>query len=304
MPAQLRIVAVVVTFNRRELVLRLLARLGESTVRPDEVIVVDNASSDGTPQAIATGEWSLPVKVVALPTNTGGAGGFRAGVLAAMDAGADALWLMDDDGTPASDCLATLLPRLRDHDFVGPLVVDEADPQRLVFPIRRPGTARALSTVAAATPDASGLIRDVVIPFNGVLFTRALVEEIGAPRADFFIWGDDVEYLWRAQRSGARIATVTDARFTHPSVGDLGTPMIGGQTYNHSPSDLKAYCMARNNWVNLRTYRGRAHALAFVLKTIWFYLLTRPDLARLRLMLGGILAGIRGDFTGHRRYLA
>ena len=75
------------------------------------------------------------------------------------------------------------------------------------------------------------------------------------------------------------MATVVDAVVRHPSVGELGTPMAFGRTtYNHSPSDLKHYCMARNNLVNLRTYRGPLHAAAFVAKTVWFYAFTRPSL--------------------------
>ena len=45
---------------------------------------------------------------------------------------------MDDDGTPAADCLESLLPHLDTHDFLGPAVVAEDDPGRLCFPIRRP----------------------------------------------------------------------------------------------------------------------------------------------------------------------
>ena len=59
--------------------------------------------------------------------------------------------------------------------------------------------------------------------------------------------------------------------------------MFGRTTYNDSPSDLKHYCMARNNLVNLRDYRGPLHAAAFVVKTAWFYAFTRPSLSRLRL---------------------
>ena len=68
--------------------------------------------------------------------------------------------------------------------------------------------------------------------------------------------------------------------------------MFGRTTYNHSPSDLKHYCMARNNLVNLRDYRGRLHALAFVVKTVWFYTFTRPSPARLRLSAGAMRAGL------------
>ena len=100
------------------------------------------------------------------------------------------------------------------------------------------------------------------------------------------------------------LGSVVAARFLHPATDDLGTPMAFGRTtYNHSPSDLKHYCMARNNLVNLREYRGWAHAGMFVAKTVWFYAVTKPSAARLRLSAQAMLAGLRGDFTGHRRFL-
>jgi rhamnopyranosyl-N-acetylglucosaminyl-diphospho-decaprenol beta-1,3/1,4-galactofuranosyltransferase len=130
------------------------------------------------------------------------------------------------------------------------------------------------------------------------------VERIGLPRQEFFIWGDDHEYRLRAERAGARIATVVDAHVRHPSVGALGTPMAFGRTtYNHTPSDLKHYCMARNNLVNLREYGGPLHAAAFVAKTLWFYTFTRRDAGRIRLSVRAWRDALRGDFTGHRRFL-
>ena len=311
-----RIVAVVVTYNRRTLLGRLLNVL-RHTRGLQEIVVVDNASTDGTaewlaglgataapaPRAVAT---LVPVHVVALAANTGGAGGFHTGLATALDRGADLVWLMDDDGVPAEGCLARLLEH-QDLDFWGPSVLAEQDPSRLCFPIRLPGRASVVHRMrdVEAAADTDGLIEDVVIPFNGVLVTRALVERIGTPREEFFIWGDDVEYLLRARRAGARIATVVDAQFLHPATDDLGTPMMFGRsTYNHTPSDLKHYCMARNNTVNLRDYKGWLAVLAFLVKTVWFYLFTRRDLRRIRLSAEAVRAGLRGDFTGHRRFLA
>ena len=299
-----------VTFNRLELLQRLLERL-DVVDGLDEVIVIDNASTDGTSQWLAgldgaeePGQRQVPVIAHTLVRNSGGAGGFHDGLELAIERGADLVWLMDDDGMPDPECLSLLLKQ-SDLDFWGPLVVDEGDPGRLVFPIRLPGRSKVVHQLAdVEAASTGGLIRDIVIPFNGVLVTRELVEQIGYPRAEFFIWGDDHEYRLRAEKAGARIATVVGAQVRHPAVGDLGTPMAWGRaTYNHTPSDLKHYCMARNNLLNLRDYRGWPFALAFVAKTLWFYLLTKPEPKRIWLSMQAWWAAIRGDFSGHERFL-
>ena len=198
-----RIVAVVVTFNRLEMLQRQLQRLAELP-ELDEVLVVDNASTDGT------GEWlrSQPVTAETLATNTGGAGGFSHGLERAIGSGADLVWLMDDDGLPEPDCLTLLLERA-DLDFWGPAVLAAQDPGRLCFPIRLPGGSTVVHEMAEVEKAAvDGLIEGVLIPFNGVLVTRELVERIGLPREEFFIWGDDHEYRLRAEEAGARVATV------------------------------------------------------------------------------------------------
>lgn len=300
-----RVAAVVVTWNRRALLERLLGALDGGTVRPDVVVVVDNASTDGTLEWLARRSGDVPVVVHPLAENTGGAGGFNAGIRRAWNEGADLLWLMDDDGFPEPDCLATLLTRAGTLDFWGPVVVAEHARQLLAFPIRVPGTARILRSVDDVTRAATrGLLPDVVVPFNGVLVTAELVERIGLPRAEFFIWGDDVEYLWRARRLGARTGTLASARFRHPATDTLGSPtLFGRSTYNHSDSDLKHYCLVRNNVTNLREYRGAAAVMAFLLKTVWFYSVTRPSPTRLRLSASAVVAATRGRFDGHRRWL-
>lgn len=303
--AALDVAAVVVTFNRLPLLQRLVRQLLTLDAL-DTILVVDNASTDGTGEWLAEMSASKRrVQYRTLDTNRGGAGGFQAGLQWAHDLGAELAWLMDDDGLPTDDCLDLLLAHRGDFDFWGPAVLAEQRPSELCFPIRLPGTATVARTLdELERVSVKGIVRDVVIPFNGVLVTRDLVDRIGSVRAEFFIWGDDVEYLWRARDAGARVATVVTAHFHHPATDDLGTPMLAGRTtYNHSPSDLKHYCMARNNTVNLLTHRGPLHAAAFWAKTAWFYSFVRPSPARLALSAEAIWAGLKGDFDGHQRFL-
>ena len=99
-----RVVAVVVTYNRRDLLLESLAAVLGAEPAPDAVIVVDNASTDGTaddgPRAA-----SPPCGWPRLQRNTGGAGGFAYGLALALADGADLVWLMDDDTVPEPGAL-------------------------------------------------------------------------------------------------------------------------------------------------------------------------------------------------------
>ena len=149
------------TYNRITLLRRLVERLREvaATGLLAEILVVDNASTDGT------GAWLAQQPDLVsrtLETNSGGAGGFDAGLAWAMERGADLAWLMDDDGVPERDCLARLLEH-DDLDFWGPAVLAEQDPGRLCFPIRLPGGTRVVHAMreveaAALSPDRKSVV--------------------------------------------------------------------------------------------------------------------------------------------------
>ena len=101
------VVAVVVTWNRRDLLVECLAALRAQTLPPTHLVVVDNASTDGTAELLAA---EPGLEVVTLSANTGGAGGFAAGIELALTFGPDLVWLLDDDTVPtgtAAERLAT-----------------------------------------------------------------------------------------------------------------------------------------------------------------------------------------------------
>src|SRR4051794_14082867 len=109
--ASARVVAVVVTHNRKELLLSCLEALAQQRSPVAAVVIVDTASTDGTADALRSAGVAgrLPVRLVRLARNGGGAEGFHYGIAAALEQRSDWLWLMDDDCEPRPDTLEQLL---------------------------------------------------------------------------------------------------------------------------------------------------------------------------------------------------
>lgn len=306
--SNIKICAVVVTFNRKELLLRTLSSLYNQTLPLHSIVVIDNASIDGTSDFLQHLGYLDRSNFLyyKLASNTGGAGGFYEGTKIAHESDVDWIWLMDDDGYPPKTCLKTLLEYQDRYDFYGPLVLSDQDQATLSFPITLPHSKiiiRNKSQLTAVRLD-NNVLSDILIPFNGVLLRSALASKIGYPLAKFFIWGDDVEYTKRAKKFGARIATITNIEFYHPTAPSLGTPMFFGRMqFNNTDSKLKLYCLCRNNTANLKKYHSSAHALLFGIKTIWFYSFTRPSLMKLRFCLRGLYDGWIDDFSKHHQFI-
>ena len=101
----MNIIAVVVTYNRMELLKRNIRCLQQN--KPiSSIVIVNNGSTDGTTEWLAAQEGLTVIN----QTNVGGAGGFYTGIQYAYQAGADWIWCMDDDVFPRADCLEQLLP--------------------------------------------------------------------------------------------------------------------------------------------------------------------------------------------------
>ena len=209
-----RVCAVVVTWNRRELLSRCLRAL-QSQIGPDDVIlVVNNASTDGTREMLGTNFPSI--QALHLEDNTGGAGGFHTGAKWAFESGFEYAWLMDDDGMPGEGCLDALL--------------EHATPERVTIPAQQEDNGRVYGFLAwhrGHNVGAREVTQEIVaenkpvagrftFTFVGPLVGRGVVEAIGLPNADFFIWFDDFEYSLRihANKSLQTIA-IPSARFRH-----------------------------------------------------------------------------------------
>jgi rhamnopyranosyl-N-acetylglucosaminyl-diphospho-decaprenol beta-1,3/1,4-galactofuranosyltransferase len=198
-----RVAAVVVTYNRRRLLLESLAAVAAQARPADRVIVVDNASTDES--AAAVREQFPDVTLEQLARNTGGAGGFAFGMALALAGDADLIWLMDDDTVPEPGALAALLAA-RDRHPGGPpaliasrVVWTDGRPHPMntprVKPFARPAERRA-DAAAGGVPIRSA-------SFVSVLVDAGLAARRGLPRADYFLWNDDFEFTTRLLRGQA-----------------------------------------------------------------------------------------------------
>jgi rhamnopyranosyl-N-acetylglucosaminyl-diphospho-decaprenol beta-1,3/1,4-galactofuranosyltransferase len=230
--------AIVVTFKRlHQLQITLPALLAEDV---DHIVVVDNASTDDTGTWLAA-QASDRVRIVSLDTNTGGAGGFEAGMdYARKTLDPDWVVLMDDDARPQPGALARFrseTPKLEsDFPNLGIVVAAVFYPNGTLCEMNRPsrnpfwnlglfaktlikGTRSGFHlTDAEFAPDAPAIPIDVA-SFVGYFVHRRAWEKSGLPEGGLFIYGDDVLYSLRLRRAGFTMAFAPMIRFTH----DCGT---------------------------------------------------------------------------------
>jgi len=236
------------------------------------------------------------VRVLRQTRNLGGAGGYRAGMEAALRLGADWVWVMDDDGRPeGEDCLATLLSAAerRGAAMAAPLVLDVEDPARLSFPVR----VRGRTLFEAEPVRRHGEIEGFAHLFNGALIAAALLQRIGLPDPRFVIRGDEVEFLYRARRAGARIVLATGTAFLHPGSAAEIHPILGGAYYATLPVDEgKQFHQFRNRAWIFRHYGMWGWLAADVVRYGCLHLVERRDPRGFARWAGATLAGLRGGF--------
>jgi GT2 family glycosyltransferase len=198
-----RVAAVVVTYNRRDLLLEALAAIQAQTRAPSTVILVDNASDDGTADAVRA---KFPaVRLAGLARNYGGAGGFAYGMSLALADGADLIWLMDDDTVPEPGALAALLAARERHPAPPPALVAS----RVVWtdgrahPMNTPRTKPFAGKAERLAAAAAGCTPIRSASFVSVLVDAAEARRRGLPRADYFLWNDDFEFTTRLLRGNA-----------------------------------------------------------------------------------------------------
>lgn len=245
-PEHERVVAVVVAYNRQELLREVLDALRSQSRAVDLVLVIDNASTDASFEVARSAGGN--VEVVRLERNTGGAGGFAVGMaLALVSHRPTWLWLMDDDTVPSEGALEELLRTVAGTDYVvaGSRVVwTDGREHPMNSPRERPFARREERDAARR----AGGVAIRSTSFVSMLIRSDVVEQIGLPIADYFIWNDDFEYSTRALR-GRRGIHVPGSVVVHKTTAPASTDADPGARF---------YYEVRNKLWMLRASRSLA----------------------------------------------
>lgn len=294
------VASVTVAYNSAHVLPRQIDALLRQSRPLDEIVVVDNASSDGTPELLAR---RYPrVKVIKMSENVGAGGAVASGMAyAAMERKHDWVWIFDDDSIPRDDTLESLLNGLDTYtgcdDGIGLAASLAVHPESGTY-------YKPLFWRDGFVAVPAGMLRhpvffpDLVIT-SGCMVRREVVERIGVPRADFFMAFIDFEYCLRARKSGYKVAVVTGAKLDH-EVGHARTIRLPGFPKVwpiHAP--WHEYYMGRNlvyaAWHLYSNAKTKAFALRHLARHAVGVVLFSPDkIACLTKMAQGFADGRRG----------
>ncbi len=316
-----KICAVVVTYNRKELLLDCLTGLIEQTRPVDAIYIVDNFSNDGTPHILfkkgfiqelppeeLTEPWETTLQItldvhpvnihyLRLNENSGGAGGFYEGVKRAYEKGYDWMWLMDDDARPDRYALEALLGPLEENKQKNRCFVCLATDEKkttLSWGIGIIHNGKTYIFEQLKDLPSGQVLKAPWAAFIGFLIPREIIKKTGFPRREYFIWGDDVEYSLRICNSGYEIYYVKDSIIYHPVQEKIKIRFLGKEIILINAEDWKQYYGIRNDVYTL----SRQKKFIPMLKKILIYFLVWKvrgmQLKNLHFYVKGLFHGLIG----------
>lgn len=280
-------VAIVVTYNRKKLLKECIRNLQKQTQQVD-IIVIDNMSTDGTVDMLKPLIKNNSIIYHSTGKNIGGAGGFYEGIKLAYKLGYEYFWLMDDDCIPQSNSLRQLKiadKRLNGkYGFICSKVLwTNGDICLMNIP--------KLSLFKKVSDFHTSIVSVKMGTFVSFLTKRSVVEKVGLPIKEFFIWGDDVEYSQRISNNYP-CYLINDSTVIHKTKNNEGSN-IALDDYER----INRYKLAYRNEVVLYRKMGikgylyqftrlNLHAIRIIVKS------KNHKLLRLKTLISGTKNGI------------
>ncbi|MCO5250491.1 MAG: glycosyltransferase [Candidatus Kapabacteria bacterium] len=205
-----KVTAAVVTFNRLDLLKKVIGALREQSYKIDNIIIINNSSTDGTEDWLSLQKDLIVIK----QSNLGSSGGQYRAFKESESSDCDLIWIMDDDVVPEKDCLEKLIKHYKAGYVLFPLRLyrDKRPYLNDCIKLNLTNPFKHIWKRVVAESDFTNETIEVQGPtFEGPLFAKEVISKVGLPEKKFFIFADDTEYFLRAQRAGYKMLLVRDA---------------------------------------------------------------------------------------------
>lgn len=212
---------VIVNWNLKDDTLACVKSLLTAGAVPGQIIVVDNGSIDGSVQALKENHTN-DVHLIECAENLGFSQGNNLGIQHALQGQAGWVLLINNDTLVEPsflDQLELVAESHPDTSLIGPLIFYFDDPERIWYLGDRliPGT---LATYSLYRDQLMPLSLPTILPVDfitgcAMLVKRQVFEQVGLLDPALFMYGEDVDFCWRARRAGFRLAVVPHAKVWH-----------------------------------------------------------------------------------------
>ena len=199
--------AVIVTYNRLTLLKECVDAYLNQTRIPDYIIIIDNASTDGTKEYLDSIKNDKLI-VIHKNENTGGSGGFYTGFEEAMKTDAEWIWVADDDAVPNLDVFEKAEKHLNEMSgkTISAICTQVQTNNTPDLTHRRNISLSNLKVIE--TPIEASKYNDLYFncdesSYVGSIINVQTLKKVGITERDFFIWYDDTEHFWRLKKEGA-----------------------------------------------------------------------------------------------------
>lgn len=252
--------ALVGASQRADSLLDVLTALDRQTRRPDGILIIESAAAPGVLAAIDAFRGDRPdVEVLSLGRNGGSAGTFAAGLTALAARDVEAIVCFDDDAVPQAECLEHLKTAWRAAPgaaVVGAASQDESGVLAWPLWVRATQQVRTAAELEAAAANLQS-VPVAELAWHALLVPAATVRELGPPRAELFMWYEDVEFGLRIRRAGRELLVVPRAVVHHPPPPPGRRVRLGRIALDvPRTTPWRAYLMIRNSLVVRHEHNG------------------------------------------------
>jgi len=245
----MKIIAVVVTNNRLGLLKECLTALQNQSRSLDEIVVINNGSTDGTTEWLATQPFFIINQA-----NLGASGGFYQGVKTAYQRGADWIWILDDDTIAHANALEELIKPLGSSaaNKIGYTVSKAIWTDGAIHLMNVPDIKSIVQGIPFDYYKSSGFELSNAASFVSLLVSKEVVKELGLPIKEFFIWGDDTEFSMRITKAGYIGAYVPSSVVLHKTATNYSADI-----FSATPAEAwKHFYGIRNKLFCRRMWKG------------------------------------------------